>query len=1078
MSFSLSRITCIDSPESTDSTQTTPVMARLKPTILISLDRHAAAFCERVQFKLERDLGYRGSLVQSYGLKTGSDSGPAIEKDLSTIADFTFTLDTPSDGERPSAEAAQRDFEAGSAKLEPELSEILEAGRRAADIEKARQSGIELARNRLVYLVLSSTDSIAGGTIIELSKLVRWLFATRFTQELYELHAVVLLPNLFEQAQQADFATAYALLKTLDHHISTGLAITQTRKMPPFDGCWLIDGINSRGEKIGTLAEDLDSYTDAFTGFLTSEPEKSGALVGTRTSRGKVPAYSAFGHGELYLPVEIAVKRLGSVLSRDIIDRAFLGQSAAPSDLERKLLLAAKQFVVAEEYRSAVNGIETDRGALIWQDLPQPAELQNESNVLEYAGELQRRHARFERESLPKFKQALVTRSETCLKDLVKLLDREIDRQIDQKPEGLSEAPSLLQRLIDHSIALHANALGERPQNFITDLFAAEAALDSKLGVHIDHSKTEVLLKQVDELNNRLADLENTLRITMPRELDDQSETVEEDEAAESLRSEQQSLASDIEETRSEVTAASALYVRELFAEEREANQARYEAKDKTRAIRSQAVTAAEEEIVRTGAMLGKARLDLEDKQQQRHKFLVRHFIIYPALVALVFMIPTLGSFLGIPFAAEMVAFFLLSQFVFLVSLIVSLAIYTAIVLYIFMNGINKTVEAARHEVSSLELRLKAARVRLVEARNLQLRLEYDIYAQSMRVETMKNLIETTGQRISELETTFKSLGDSRERFAVQEKSAVPTSSYMRRPVLEAVDIDAFYVRDVNAGAEATAFIRDHMPRSQVRRIPIEEFERSVEAFTSNRFRFLTELSIEDALLRSPDLVSNDRAGLRLEELDRAATPLVLLSEMDLNDDTFAQKDVTIWAGATDSEVLLQHYRKVNSTTTIRPSQNEHTLRSLTRCLNFPAFYLSQIEFYRSCYDRTGNKDAADLPDIIPQELTISSDARRAYEQLLVAIATGLISNNGNGAYQLVNGNGSIVGNSRRQVAEKFALDYGSQKIYSEISNRVARTDSDTVYRSLTDFLETATDLEPFEREMLVALSQKYHPLR
>lgn len=1052
-------------------------MARLKPTILISLDRHAAAFCERVQIKLERDLGYRGSLVQSYGLKIGSDSGPAIEKDLSAIADFTFTPNTPADVQRPNAETAQRNFEAGSAKLEPELSEILELGRRAADIEKARQSGIELARNRLVYLVLSSTDSAANGTIIELSKLIRWLFATRFTQELYELHAVVLLPNLFEQAQQADFATAYALLKKLDYHISSGLSITPTRKMSPFDGCWLIDGINSRGEKIGTLAEDLDSYTDAFTGFLTSEPEKSGALVGTRTSRGKAPAYSAFGHGELYFPVEIALKRLSSALSRDIIDRAFLGQHAAPSELERKMLLAAKQFVVAEDYRSAVNGIETDKGALIWQDLPRPAEMHSESNVLEYVGELQRRHATFERETLPKFKQALVTRSETCLKDLVKVLDREIDRQIDQKPEGLSEAPLLLQRLVDHSIALHTNALGERPQNFITDLFAAEAALDSTLGVHVDHSQTEALLKQVDELNNRLGDLENTLRITMPREIDDQS-TAEADEAAESLRSEQQNLEADIAETRSEITAASAMYVRELFAEQRAANQARYEARDKTRATRSQAVTAAEEEITRTGTLLSAARLDLDDKQQQRHRFLVRHFIIYPALAALVFMIPTVGWFLEIPFAVEMIGYFLLSQFVFLISLIVSLAIYTAIVLYIFMNGINKAVEAARHEVSSLELRLKAARVRLIESRNLQLRLEYDIYAQSMRVETLKKLIETAGQRINELETTFKSLGDCRERFAVQEKSAVPISSYMRRPVLEAADIDSFYVRGVNVSAEATAFLRDQMPRSQVRRIPIEEFECSVEAFTRARFRSLTELSIEDALLRSPDLVSSDRAGLRLEELDRAATPLVLLSEMDLNDDTFAQKDVTIWAGATDSEALLQHYRRVNSTTSIRPSQNEHTLRALTRCLNFPAFYLSQIEFYRSCYERTENKEAADLPDIIPQELTISSDARRAYEQLLAAIATGLISSNDDGAYQLVNGNGSIVGNSRRQVAEKFALDYGSQKIYSEISNRLARTDSDTVYRSLMDFLQTATDLEPFEREMLVALSQKYHPLR
>lgn len=1053
-------------------------MARLKPTILISLDCHAAAFCERVQFKLERDLGYSGSLVRSYGLNTCTDAGPAIEKDLSAIADYAFKLGAGPDAKRSSAEEAQSSFESSSARLEPELSEILEAGRHAAEIEKARQSGIELTRNRLIYLVLSSTDSVASGVIIELARLIRWLFATRFTQELYELHAVVLLPNLFEQAQQADFATAYALLKRLDHNLSTGLSITPTRRMPPFDGCWLVDGLSSRGEKIGTLAEDLDSYTDAFTGFLTAEPEMSGALVGTRTSRGKVPAYSAFGHGELYFPVDIAVKRLSSALSRDIIDQAFLGQSPAHSDIERKSLLAAKQFVLAEEYRSGVNGIETDKGALIWQDLPRPTELQRESNAPEFVGELQRHHAKFERESLPKFKQALVTRSESCLKDLVKLLDREIDRQIDQKPEGLREAPSLLQRLIDYSIALHTNVLGERPENFITDLFAAEAMLDSTLAVKVDRSKTEALLKQVDELNNRLADLESALRITKPREVGDQA-PADDDEATESLRSEHQNLVSDIEETRSEIATASAMYVRELIAEERAANQLRYEAKDKMRTSRAEAVRTAEEELTRTADLLSAKRLDLEDKQRQRHQFLVRHFIIYPALAALLFIVPALGGFLGIPFAAAMVTFFLLSLFTFLVFIIISFAIYTAVVLYTFLNGINKAVTAARQEVSSLELRLKATRVRLIEARNLQLRLEYDIYAQSMRVETLNNLIETTRQRIDELETTFKALGESRERFASQHQSAVPSSSYMRRPVLEAADIDGYYVRVVTSvGADAAMFIRDHMPRSQVRRIPIEEFERSVEAFTSTRFRSLTGLSIEDVLLRSPDLVSSDRASFRLEELDRAATPLVLLSEMDLNDDTFAQRDVTIWAGAIESDALLQHYRKVNSTTSIRPSQNEHTLRALTRCLNFPAFYLSQIEFYRSCYDRTENKDATGLPDLVPEELTISSDSRRAYEQLLIAIATGLISNNGDGSYQLVDGNGSIMGNSRRQIAEKFALDYGSQKIYNEISNRLARSDSDTVYSSVIVFLQTASDLEPFEREMLIALSQKFHPLR
>src|SRR5215213_4563972 len=338
-------------------------MLRLKPTILISLDRHAAAFCERVQLNLERDLGYRGSLVSSYGVVVDDKAVPAIHRNLSQIADYSFNLSPTRESKIPTSEEAQAVFESRSFELEPEISEIFEAGRDYTEIERARQAGIELAQNRMVYLLLSSADSVASGVIIELARLIRWLFTTRFSQELYELHSVVLLPNLFEHPNQKDFATAYALLKKLDYHISSGLTVTALRKMAPFEGCWLLDGVNSRGEKIGTLAEQLDRYTDAFTGFLTAEPEMSGALVGTRTCRGKVPAYNTFGHGEIYFPVDVSMKRLSSALSRDIIDQGFLCDGSKESNVQRKMLLATKQFVLREDYRNTVNRMETEKGA-------------------------------------------------------------------------------------------------------------------------------------------------------------------------------------------------------------------------------------------------------------------------------------------------------------------------------------------------------------------------------------------------------------------------------------------------------------------------------------------------------------------------------------------------------------------------------------------------------------------------------------------------------------------------------------------------------------------------------------------
>ena len=1059
-------------------------MSRLKPTILIALDRHAAAFCERVQLNLERDLGYRGSLIKSYGLVNDDPAGPVIDENLSAIADFSFTLPTKKVSNTPTPEEVEAGFENTSFELEPKLSEIFQAGRRYDEIQKAHEAGIEIAQNRVVYLALSAADSVASGTVIEFARLIRWLFVTRFPQELYELHAVVLLPNLFEQATQAHFATAYALLKKLDHNLMSGLSITPLRKMPPFDGCWLIDGINARGEKIGTLTEQLDSYTDAFTGFLTAEPEMSGSLVGTRTSRGKVPAYSTFGHGEIYIPVDVAVKRLSSALSRDIIHHAFLNDDAEQPDVQRKMLLATKQFVLSEEYRSTLNALETEKGASIWQDLPRVGELQAGSDVHQYLAEQERHQTKFERESLPKFKQALVARSEISAQDLIRLLDAEIDRRIDEKPEGFREVLALLDWLVDYRIALHANTLGERPQNFLTDLLAAEAMLDTKLSVQADHSKTELLLKQVNDLNNRLSDLENTLLLTQSRSADgspseEASDDGAEDNAEESLQSEHRNLLSEREQTRSEIASATASYVRELIAEDRAANELRYEAKDKTRANLTQAVSDAEQEMLRTAELLYRARMDLEDKEQQRRKFLVQHFIVYPAIAALLFIVPALASLFGLSFAVVLTGLFWAPSFLFLLVIITTVTGYTAAVLYLYSTGINRAVNAARAEVHSLELRLKATHVRLFDVHNRRLRLEYDIYAQAIKVETLNKLVETTRVRITEIENTQNQLRECRAQFAAEHKAALPASSYMRRPVLSAEQIDVFYQKSVtNIGTESLTFINEHVPRSKVRRVAIEDFTQSLLGFANSRFKSLSSLSIEDILLRSPDVIPEDQASLRLDELDRAATPLVLLSEMDLNDDTFAQMDITIWARVTDSADLLQRYRKANSTITVRPSDDEHSLRALTRCLNFPAFYLSQIEFYRSCYDRLQEKGAAGLPDVIPDELTVRADFRRAYEHLIIAIAIGSISHTGDGAYQLINGMGSIVGSSRRRVAEKLVVDYSSQKLYAEIGKHVAACDSETIYNALTGFIEKASDLEPFEHEILTTLSQRYHPLR
>src|SRR5689334_15818321 len=135
-------------------------MLRLKPTTLIALDPYTAAFCERVRSNLDRDFGARGSLIQSYVL-TVRGTEAAFQKDLLSIADFSFNPGGTQKSRTVSADEAQAAFEASSEKLEAALSEILDSGRRSIEIERAHQAGIEIVKKRMVYVLLSSSDVLA-----------------------------------------------------------------------------------------------------------------------------------------------------------------------------------------------------------------------------------------------------------------------------------------------------------------------------------------------------------------------------------------------------------------------------------------------------------------------------------------------------------------------------------------------------------------------------------------------------------------------------------------------------------------------------------------------------------------------------------------------------------------------------------------------------------------------------------------------------------------------------------------------------------------------------------------------------
>jgi len=263
-----------------------------KPTIIIALDPHSAAFCAAIKRQLQQLPTAQSRLIQTYTLTCDGQSFD-FSTELNRFADASFDL-AQTDRRKSSLCQIRTQFTKGTDELQTILIDLLKSVNQSPEAITAKQQGVKISRWYKIYIMFSASNQLARGIVFDLARLIRWLFTKYFTDIPHSLESLLLLPGLFTHAGTADYSAAYALLKELDHKMTSGVVIANSQKRPPFDNCWLID------ERIGELKANLHSYADAFAGFLTVESETSGLLIGTHKVRGKIPAYSAFGYGELF----------------------------------------------------------------------------------------------------------------------------------------------------------------------------------------------------------------------------------------------------------------------------------------------------------------------------------------------------------------------------------------------------------------------------------------------------------------------------------------------------------------------------------------------------------------------------------------------------------------------------------------------------------------------------------------------------------------------------------------------------------------------------------------------------------
>ncbi|WP_242071937.1 hypothetical protein [Nostoc sp. FACHB-110] len=1013
-----------------------------KPTILLALDPHSAALCAAIKRQLQPLSSVQSRLIEAYTF-TWDGQTFGFSDELDKFADASFDLNLINPKQAYISQLSQQ-FQQGTKELQTILINLIKSVKQTPEAIAVKNAGVEISSGYRIYIMFSACDQRGREVIFELSRLIHWLFSKYFADIPHSLETLLLLPGLFAQARTENYSVAYQFLKELDDKMTQGVVISGTQKRPPFDNCWLID------ERIGELGVNLNSYADAFAGFLTLEPETGGLLIGIHTVRGKIGAYSTFGYGELFFPADIVIDRLSSALAADIVIQEFLPQAKLTPDANRQLLLNAKEFVLSEEYNDALQQLERDNGKPVWQDFSPRIDIRP-GKVQEYGIELQRAYKQFENKELISYKRTLESCGKQAQAALTKLLDRRINEYADAVTSGLHEAVRLSNILTNSYVELQSESISDRPENLVTELRAAEAFLDSKLQVIINKENSQNLLNEIFNLKWQRQQLQDTLAETNSEAATQELQKIQE-KLQVAVTDYHQAINTEIEQTR----------------------QTRLVAIDDARTKAQAAITLAQKQLNSLENQLETATDQLNELLAEESRFRSFYLIICPAVVA-IFLV---GGIVLTGLFSQSTLWLLLQNlggnlFNYLLWGLVTILTYLGLVWLKYSTSIRDRIQKSQKQIKRLESSLKATGVELRRNYNEQLKLEYDLYAQKIRVEVVNHLLNIGKQRSITLSQALSNFSQIYEILISQHEKASTNYSETRLAILSNSDIDVYYHQTVLSELPINKFTQEEVSRSQSWQISNQEFQNKLLFFARKQFEHLNQLSIGEVL--KSDLISNNTANVRLNQLYNSAKLLLRLQDGDAHLNPTSQPEINLWVGAKDKEEILRLYSRFSRTLTPFVAEDERNICVLVRSLGFPAYFLSQIEFYRDCYEKNSIEQQNDnIPDIIPEEIGTSKELSMAYETLMLGLAFGLVNQDVQGNHQF---NGQKLGRDREKISLAFANEFNYQELYGKLEQSVQEYEHDSIYLHLQKLEQSAKDLSNYESKLLARLLAKYNPL-
>jgi hypothetical protein len=864
---------------------------------------------------------------------------------------------------------------------------------------------------RELVLVVVSAAGPARTTLLDSIAKVRALYDMRRLATFFSIEVLCVLPEVTGTTKEDDYAAAYGVLKALSG-----------ADPKPFDEAWLLDATNSNRVKFGTLPASLDAYADAVAGALTFEPEMSGALPGQRP-RGLPPAFSSFGCADLVFPRDAALRRLEPRFAAELYS-ALCGGGNAAADAGA---LAAKQFVVREEFVRPVSRIGLDAGQSLFRRF-QPKTLVTEKTrsadevIAGARAELQQHRDSVHLRNL----QTIEEQREATAGEIDALLSRVVDETLDR--HDYATAITLLDALIDPLPDVR-NTGDIAPRNVVTELRAATAALDARLHFVPNTAASDAGRKRLRELSAMLED-QTLVAQTVA------SQTSDERLAA--LRKERESLLQQLPEI--------------VFAEEGENNAARNAAREAEVARLAGESEAKEQQLRELFAQKPRAEHALREALEARRVWLWHQVAWAVAGVAVIFAVPY--------------AFEILWPHLRQVTWTAAgwLGLFGAFAGFRYATAVAPRVREARESLARLIAQIEATDKAKNAACNDELQFEHDLAHRRATIAVLRHTREKAKETRDALSTRRAEL----ERLAIAAADAGIPSNGLAVAIVDEADVDAWYERTLE---DRKPFIREFpVTRSASRHLSMDDLRGRVDVCAAKAFAPFRALTLATA---AATVAAPAKLTQRLKRFSDFGAPLIELRDDDIEAQRSMQRDSTLWADDSDAPWLRQ-LRDRFPDAHVKSSTDKLHVHVTTRVLHYPAFVIGQIDYYRAQHNASAHVDATGFPDLLPSELVVTGILRTAYEQVLLGRALGVLEVTSDGT---ITTGTSVLGDSNLAAAQRLAAADGAtlrRNVHQSIEPKL--TAADNVARGLRKLLDDGT-LTTLDRGIAATLVRRYDAL-